>query len=241
MDNVGYVSLSALTALRKTLDVTANNVANMNTTGFKSDRMVFSEVVSQVAGEQKDKGVSFVQDKHTWTDFTAGNIRHTNTNLDVAIIGDGFIAVETPDGVSYTRDGRFQINVEGTLVNNEGYPILNADFGQIQLPANTESLYFAKDGTITANNATIGRLGVFSSNNPAAMTKAANSGFKSETELQLAENIQISQGMLEDSNVNGIIEMTKLVDITRAYNNADSLAQNADALRKDAISRIGRV
>src|SRR5690606_17728811 len=115
MDNVGYVSLSAEVSLRHSLDIVANNIANMNTVGFKADRLVFSEVVDKTAGTKTTKPVSFVQDKETWTDFSAGPLRETGSNLNVAIVGDGFLAVETDNGIQYTRDGRFQVNNDGLL------------------------------------------------------------------------------------------------------------------------------
>lgn len=240
MDNVSYVALSGQIALRNKLDVIANNVANMNTTGFKADKSIFAEHVSRTSGEPDAKGVSFVVDKNTWTDFSAGTLRQTGSDLNAAIVGDGFFAAETPAGITYTRDGRFALNPDGGLVNLEGHPILDMDGAPIQFPANVERISIGNDGIITGDGAAIARLGVFSTQEPQNMAKLGASSFLSDGELEPQEGTRLVQGMLEDSNVSGILEMTNLINVTRAYGNSDKLASNANDLRKDAISRIGR-
>jgi flagellar basal-body rod protein FlgF len=241
MDNVSYVSLSAEVSLRRSLDVVANNIANMNTVGFKADRMIFAEVVNKTAGDKSTAPTSFVQDKHTWTDFSAGPLRETGSNLNVAIIGDGFLGVDTPNGVQYTRDGRFLINNEGLLVNLDGNPVLNMDGGQIQLPAGSNDVTINKNGVLSNNNAVVARLGIFSSDNPQAMQKVGSVGFTSNADLEPIQNAQIISGMVEDSNINSISEMTRMISITRAYEQANNFSETADGLRKDAVARIGRV
>lgn len=241
MDNVGYVSLSAEVAVRRSLDVVANNIANMNTVGYKADRMIFAEVVNQTAGSKNTSPTSFVQDKHTWTDFSSGTLRPTGSNLNVAIAGEGFLGVETENGIQYTRDGRFLINNEGTLVNLEGNPVLNMDGGQIQIPAGAGDISIAKNGMISNNGVAVARLGVFSSENPQTMTKISGVGFKSEVDLEPNLNAQVLSGMLEDSNINSISEMTRMISISKAYDEANNLGETADGLRKEAVSRLGRV
>jgi len=240
MDNVSYVALSAQVSLRHSLDIIANNVANMNTAGFKADRAVFAERVAKMAGENEAKGVSFVIDKHSWTDFSAGTVRQTGSDLNVAIAGDGFLAVETPAGIAYTRDGRFGISADGALVNLEGNPVLDVDGAPIQLPPNVGRISIGRDGIISADGAQVARLGVFMPAEPQNMQKLGNSSFLSDGGLEPVEQPRVMQGMLEDSNVSGIAEMTRLIGVTRAYGNADRLSSNADELKKDAISRIGR-
>lgn len=241
MDNVNYVALSAEVSLRRNLDVVANNIANMNTVGFKADRMIFAEVVIKSAGNKVTSPTSFVQDKHTWTDFSAGPLRETGSNLNVAIVGDGFLAVETPNGVQYTRDGRFQINNEGLLVNLDGNPVLNIEGGQIQLPAGSNDVTINKNGVVSNNNTVVARLGVFNSDNPQAMQKVGSVGFTSNADLEPIPNAQLISGMVEDSNINSISEMTRMISITRAYEQANNLSDTTDGLRKDAVARLGRV
>lgn len=241
MDNVGYVSLSGEVSLRRSLDVVANNIANMNTVGFKADRMIFAEVVNKSAGSKTTSPVSFVQDKHTWTNFASGPLRETGSNLNVAIAGDGFLGVETENGIQYTRDGRFLVSNEGVLVNLDGNPILNMDGGQIQLPAGSSDITISKNGTISNNGVAVGRLGVFTSENPQTMKKVAGANFTSDIDLEPNVNAQVISGMVEDSNINAISEMTRLISVSKAYNEANTLGETADGLRKDAVARLGRV
>lgn len=241
MDNAGYVSLSAQVSLRRQLDVVANNVANMNTTGFKADRMVFAEVMARAGGATAADNPSFVVDKHTWTDYSAGSLRQTNSDLDVAISGDGFFSVETEAGVAYTRDGRFGISPEGILVSANGHPVLDADGGQIAIPANSGAINIAKDGTVSAGGGAIARIGVFAAPEAQTFERIGGGLFRSQAELEPVENPSVAQGMLEDSNVNGIVAMTDLINITRAYGHADALAESADKLQRDAVAKIGRV
>jgi flagellar basal-body rod protein FlgF len=161
--------------------------------------------------------------------------------LNVAIIGDGFLGVDTPNGVQYTRDGRFLINNEGLLVNLDGNPVLNMDGGQIQLPAGSNDVTINKNGVLSNNNAVVARLGIFSSDNPQAMQKVGSVGFTSNADLEPIQNAQIISGMVEDSNINSISEMTRMISITRAYEQANNFSETADGLRKDAVARIGRV
>src|SRR5690606_32542575 len=132
-------------------------------------------------------------------------------------------------------------NNEGILVNLEGNPVLNMDGGQIQFPADIGDVNIGKSGTVSNNGIAIGRLGVFSSENPNAMTKVANVGFTSDADLEPNLDAQVISGMVEDSNINSISEMTRMISITKAYNEANNLSQAADGLRKDAVSRLGRV
>ncbi|WP_315923156.1 flagellar basal-body rod protein FlgF [Mesorhizobium sp. SP-1A] len=241
MDNVGYVSLSAEVSLRRNLDVVANNIANMNTVGYKADRMIFAEVVNKSAGTKNTSPTSFVQDKHTWTDFSAGPLRQTGSNLNVAITGEGFLGVETENGIQYTRDGHFLVSNEGILVNLDGNPVLNMDGGQIQLPAGANDVTISKNGTITNNGVVVARLGVFTSENPQAMKKVGSVGFTSDADLAPNMNAQLLSGMLEDANINSISEMTRMISISKAYDEANNLSETADGLRKDAVARLGRV
>lgn len=241
MDNAGYVTLSAQVSLQRQLDIVANNVANLNTVGFKADRAIFSEAVARAGTTTASDGPSFVVDKHSWTDFTAGSLRQTGSDLDVAISGEGFLSVETPEGAAYTRDGRLAISADGTLVNAAGFPVLDADGSRIALRPGTGSLAIARDGTISADGAALARLGVFAGPGAQAFEKLGGGLFKAPDELELLENPSVAQGMLEDSNVSGVMEMTELVNITRAYGHANSLAESVDRLQRDAVGRIGRV
>ena len=137
MQNALLVGLSRQVALGRELDVIANNIANINTAGFKADGSVFEEYVSPTARADNflapDRRVSFVNDRATWIDLSQGPLEKTNNPLDVAINGGGFFAVQTPQGERYTRNGAFQINNVGELVTAEGYQVLG-ESGPISVP-----------------------------------------------------------------------------------------------------------
>lgn len=240
MDNVGYVALSAQVALRRSLDVTANNVANMNTAGFKADRAVFAEALSRSGGHASPSSPSFTVDKHTWTDLSDGTVRETGARLDFAISGRGFFAVDTPDGIAYTRDGRFLLGPDGAVLTRDGMPVLDAGGGPLVLPRGSADVSVAKDGTVTVDGMPAGRIGVFDGESVQAMRKAGAGRFVSGEELEPMDSPVILQGMVEDSNVNGVAEMTRLIDVTRAYGTAEALADAADRLTRSAVERIGR-
>jgi len=242
MDNVGYVGLSAQVALRRQLDVVANNVANMNTTGFKGDRMLFAESLQKLGTRPEDRA-SFVIDKGTYRDFTAGALTATGSKLDAAIDGDGFFRVQTPEGQMYTRDGRFSRDPEGRLVTASGHRVLDDGGGEIVIPQEAGNVDIGLDGSVTVDGAFVGRIGVARFAQPQLLEAkgdllyAAGNG---QAALP-AENPRVVQGMVEGSNVQAVVEMTRMIDVNRAYAQADQLADQGDRLQRDSASRIGRV
>src|SRR6185312_9857675 len=124
MQNALLIGLSRQVALSRELDVVANNIANLNTTGFKADGSLFEEFLNSAARDESNERLSFVRDRATWTDMSPGGTDRTGNALDVAINGDGYFAVQTQRGVRYTRNGSFQINPTGQLVTAEGDPVL---------------------------------------------------------------------------------------------------------------------
>jgi len=241
MDNVGYVALSAQVALRRSLDVTANNVANMNTAGYKADRTVFAEALARSGSAVPTPSApSFAVDKHSWTDFSDGAVRETGALLDFAVSGRGFFGVETPEGIAYTRDGRFLLGPDGALLTRDGLPVLDAGGGPLVLPRGAAEVSVAKDGTVSVNGNPAGRIGVFDGDGFQAMRKTGEGRFVSSVELEPMDSPVVLQGMVEDSNVNGVAEMTRLIDVTRAYGSAEAIADTADKLARSAVERIGR-
>src|SRR5579872_644462 len=149
MQNAILVGLSRQVALERELDVVANNIANINTTGYKADGSMFEEFLSSSArGAGTASRVSFVQDRGTWRDMSAGPIEHTGNPLDVAVSGKGFLVVQTPRGERYTRNGLFQINADGELVTSDGYQVLG-DGGPIKLQRTDRQVQISADGTIS--------------------------------------------------------------------------------------------
>lgn len=139
METPAYVTLSAQVALQRQLDVIANNVANASTTGYRADRQLFQTYVEQLpnAGD----AVSFVQDRATYIDQTNGPIQPTGNPLDVAVQGEAYLAVTTPQGTAYSRDGRMHLGTDGTLLNSNGNAVQSPDGQPIQLPDDYEKIW----------------------------------------------------------------------------------------------------
>jgi flagellar basal-body rod protein FlgF len=242
MENVTYVGLSSEVALRRQLEVVGNNLANMSTVGFKADRMLFDTALAQTRRDPEGQ-VAFVLDRNTYTDFSEGGLKRTDNPLDVAISGDGFFRVNTPDGPAYTRDGRMARDAEGRLVTLSGAPLLDDGGQPIAIPDDAQWIQVAGDGSITADRQQIARLGVWSFDDPRVLSKSDGLLFTTQDGAQPTRNqdARIEQGMVEESNVNAILEMTRMMDVTRAYERADRLDTNADGLIRDAVTRLGRV
>lgn len=230
MENGILVGLSAQTALRRHLDVVANNLANMNTTGFKREKMLFTPFLSPQPAQLATKGgrAVFVQDKATAFDFSPGRLEMTGGTLDLALRSDGFFAVETPEGIRYTRDGQFNLNDQGQLVTPAGHPVLGNGDAPIVLDPTSTSITVAADGTISAESGDIGRLRVVRFAEPAGLRAAGNGLWSTEDAPEEVERPGVVQGMLERSNVEPILELEQMMQVQRAYEQAKQLVERED-------------
>jgi flagellar basal-body rod protein FlgF len=254
MENTLLIGLSRQIALQRELDVVANNVANMNTTGYKADSSVFEEYlmpVAQAAGFQgADRRVSYVQDRATWRNFSAGPIRPTGNPLDVAIDGDAFFVVETPRGERYTRNGAFQINAQGELVTSDGDRVVG-DGGPIQFQSTDNSISINPDGTITAregsnsrNDSARGRLRLVRFDNAQQLQKDGATLFSAPASVTPQDGSirsRVKQGSIEQSNVQAVIEMARMVEVTRTYTQITAMLQQFSDLRRSAVEKLAEV
>lgn len=246
MDNTLIVGLSRQAALRRALDVTANNIANMNTTGFKADNVVFEEHVFAAARDNrfsgKDQRVSFVADRATWRDMRQGPAQQTGNPLDLAISGDGFLVVQTPGGERYTRNGALQISATGALVTSEGFPVLG-DSGPIVLQQLDRGLAIAGDGSVSVDRGLRGKIKLVEFAQPARLEKEGSSNFSAPAGLQPgpATRSRLVQGALEKSNVEAVTEMSRMMEITRAYTSIAQMGQAQSDMRRNAIERLADV
>jgi flagellar basal-body rod protein FlgF len=253
MENTLLIGLSRQSVLRRELDVVANNIANLNTTGFKSDGAVFSEYLQTGAHDERfaalGRRMSFVQDRMTWHDMSQGGLQQTGNPLDVAIEGDAFLVVQTPRGERYTRNGALQINATGQLVTSAGDQVLG-DSGPILFGTNDRDIIINPDGTIRARegasttDAGRGRLKLVAFANAQHLQKDGSSTFMAPNGLQPQEpavGVRIAQGAIEKSNVRAVVEMTRMIELTRAYSEVANILQQQGELRKNAIDRLAEV
>lgn len=224
------------------MDVLANNMANVNTAGYKRGNLMFEEYLMPVArmsdANQTDARLSFVLDTSIYRDFSEGAFEQSGNNLDIAISGDGWLVVQTPDGERFTRNGQLKLNRDGELVNTAGFPILG-EGGPITIPPEETGIAIAQDGTLSTDLGVRGQIRLVSFENNAVLKKEAGLLFSTNQAPQEAENAKLHQGMVEKSNVQPVVEMTKMIETMRAYQSISKALQKTDELRSDAISRLG--
>ncbi len=240
MDNALLIGLSRQSAMMREMSTIANNLANMNTTAYKSQSMLFDEYLMPVAKEDSpEKSLSFVQDYGQFRNLSDGELKPTGNPLDVAISGEGMFQVQAPQGTEYTRDGHFQLDDQGQLVNSQGMPILTTSGTTISFASDEGQISIASDGTVSTDRGQRGKLNLVTFANPQDM-KATGYGLYSTTQTETpVTDPRFVQGSLEGSNVNSIAEMTNMIDVQRSYISAAKLVQTADDMRRQAISQIG--
>lgn len=253
MENTTLVALSRQMALERQLDVVANNVANVGTSGYKSDSSLFEEYLRSGAHEDNfignDRRVSYVQDRGTIRDFTQGPAERTGNPLDVSINGKGFFTVQTPAGERYTRDGGFQINTQGQLVTSAGNPVLGTN-GPIVFQATDHDMKISEDGTVTVlegittqTDSLRGKIKLSSFPDPQQLQKQGSNLFSAPAGVaaQTDTKSTMNQGFIERSNVNAVAEMSRMLEITRTYQSISNLTQQQSDLRKSAIQSLAEV
>jgi flagellar basal-body rod protein FlgF len=252
MENMYLVGLSRQMTLERQLDVVANNVANVNTTGYKSDRTLFQEFLMPSARDDnfsgRDNRVSFVQDRATIHDFAQGPSEQTKNPLDVVIDGKGFLVVQTPRGDRYTRDGSLQINSQGQLVTASGNPVLG-NAGPIVFQPSDKDITIAADGSITVltganrNESVRGKLRLVSFEQAQKLSKEGNNLYaaKDGAVAQPDTASRLRQGFIEKSNVNAVAEMSKMIEVTRAYTQMSAMLQQQGDMRKSSLDKLADV
>jgi flagellar basal-body rod protein FlgF len=251
VQNTLLIGLSRQATLERQLDVIANNVANVNTTGFKADRSVFQEFLMPTAHEDNfvgnDRRLSYVQDRATFHDFSQGGAERTGNPLDVAVEGSGFLVVQTPGGERYTRDGNLQLNNQGQLVTAAGNPVLGGS-GPIVLQSTDHDINITEDGTITVvegsgrTDSVRGKLRLVSFPEAQKILKEGSNLYAAgEGSPQADTKSTLRQGFIEKSNVNGVVEMSRMVEVTRAYTQIATLLQQESDLHKSAIEKLADV
>jgi flagellar basal-body rod protein FlgF len=251
MENALLIGLSRQSILERQLDVVANNIANVNTTGYKNDSSLFEEFLTSGAHEDNfvgsDRRVSFVQDRGTFRDFSQGALEQTKNPLDLAIDGSAFLVVQTPAGERYTRDGGLQLNNQGQLVTLAGNPVLGAG-GPIVFQPTDHDVNVTADGTITVveGNGTAdsirGKLRLVSFTDAQKMLKEGlNLYTAGEGSPQPDTKSVVRQGFIEKSNVNAVAEMSRMIEVTRAYSQIATLLQQQSDLHKTAIQQLADV
>lgn len=238
MDNTMIVGLSRQAVLRRQIDVVANNLANINTAGYRGLHMRFSEFPMPGTENSGNGGISMVRDAGALNDMTAGPVKHTGNPLDMSLDGKGWFVVQTPDGERYTRNGAFQLDATGNLVTPDGH-FVQGEAGNITFGASERDISIASDGTISTSEGTKGRLRLVKFENENQLTRADDTQFTGENPEP--STAAVVQGTLEQSNVQAVKEIADMVSITRAYTSLSKLFSDTGEMQSDAINKLGRL
>jgi flagellar basal-body rod protein FlgF len=252
MQNALLVGLSRQMSLSHQIDIIANNIANIDTTGFKADSAAFSEYLTSGASDGdfagKDSRISFVQDHGTWIDFSPGAMQRTGGPLDVAIDGKGYFVVQTPRGQRYTRNGAFALNATGQLVTSTGDLVLGTA-GPINFQNTDRDIIISTTGLVSARdgNGTLsvqrGQLQMVDFDSPQQLQKDSASTFQAPpnaNQKPIAPGTRIVQGSIEKSNVRPILEMTRMIEITRSYSDIAAILQQQGDLRRNSLQQLAQ-
>ena len=243
MDNAIYVGLSRQMILERELDITANNLANVDTAGFKFESLMSADdpVTTPTPGAAPTP-VDFVTAAGVARDYTQGSLTQTGSPLDVAIDGKGFFQISTADGPRYTRDGRFKLDPTGKLVTQDGESV-EGDGGDIVLDPKKGAVSIAANGDISQAGQSVGRLSVVTFASLAALSKDGNNLYRNDSNLtpDPSPSAQLKQGMLEGSNVQPVTQITRLIEINRAYDAIASMMASTGQLSTTAVQRLGAI
>ncbi len=240
MNSGMYSALAGDINMLDKLNVVANNLANINTVGFKKDRVSFEKVLDNVNNQTGGNGVltddTILARENVFTDFTTGPIKQTGNVLHMALDGDGFFAVNTPQGTAYTRQGNFQRDKNGMLTTVDGYVVQGKGGGTISIPGG--KLDIDKSGNVSVDGTSVGAINIVDFQKPYQLLKTGKALFlpaNPQDTPQPAQNTSVLQGYIEDSNVNSIVEMTQIIDCNRSFESCQRAIRSYDDMAGQAI------
>jgi flagellar basal-body rod protein FlgF len=263
-----FTAVSGAIAQSAKLDTIANNLANVNTPGFKRDSQVFQEYLTAYEKEPTTITVprvpasiesfydvqggdkSYVDAAGTYTDFSQGGLKSTGNKLDLAIEGDGFLEVGTPDGIRYTRVGSMSVDPDGRLITKQGFPILKeggagAPAAGREIRITSADVSIGENGEIFESGQSVGRLGLVKFGNKDAVRKVGQNLYTLKDNLDAqrapASEAKVHQGYLEGSNVNIVREMTEMIGATRTFESTQKAIQAYDLMAGKAVNEIPKL
>lgn len=238
MDNATYAALTRQTGLMSELQVVANNIANANTTGFKAEGVMFSEFVASLGPDTDSLSMAAARVK--LTDRTQGTLTQTGGAFDLAIEGHGYFLIDTPEGQRLTRAGSFTPNENGELVTMDGNRVLDAGGAPVFVPTGAGPVGIAADGTISAGGTAVGQVGIVAPTNPEEMRRQTGTLFEAASGFGPALQGRVLQGFVEDSNVNPIAQVSRMIEVQRAYELGQSFLDTEDDRIRGVIQAVGR-
>jgi flagellar basal-body rod protein FlgF len=238
MDLAGYVALTRQAGLANELQSVANNIANLSTTGYRREGVVFAEIVKALPVE--GGAVAMTETRARFTDELQGALVETGGRLDFAVEGEGYFTVLTPQGERLTRAGAFMLDADGQIVTAEGYPLLDEGGGPILVPIDAGAVSLAADGTLSADGNPIAQIGLVRVTDPTRLFREAGVLFRADAEPEPVEGGRVVQGFLEQSNVSPVAEMARMIEVQRAYEYGQKLMDQEDERIRLVVRILGQ-
>lgn len=239
MENQIYIGIARQAALQDQMNITAQNIANSNTPGYRANRVMFESLIERPTGMTSD--MAFPAVRQTYRSTEGGVFQQTGNDLDLAIQGDGFFSVQGPGNATYyTRAGNFKLNSANRLVTAQGFPVLSASGSPIDIPEGNKQLKIDDAGNIAGDTGVIGQLDIKEFADAKDMQPVGNTLYKAAGTGQAPVNSKIMQGTVEGSNVQGVYEMTQMIKILRDYQSVQKMLQSEDQRLRDMIGTLSK-
>lgn len=238
MDLAGYVGLTRQSSLAKELQSVANNIANLSTTGYRREGVIFAEVVRALPVE--GGSVAMTEARARYFDEMQGALQETGGTLDLAIEGGGYFQVMTPQGERLTRAGAFTRNADGIVVNMDGHPLLDEGGGEIQIPFEAKAVSVSSDGTMSVDGQPVARVGLVTVEDKTKLFREAGVLFRADIAPVPVEDGRVVQGFLEQSNVNPVGELARMIEVQRAYEFGQKLLDFEDERICKVVTTLGQ-
>lgn len=235
MENVGYITLTRQSGLMREMEIIAHNIANAATTGFRQQGLVFSEYISSV---ENGDSLSMAAARVNKTSMVQGSLTQTGNPLDLAIEGQGFFQLETPNGIRLTRAGAFNVNSVGDIVSADGHRVLDIGGAPINVPPGDADVTVAADGTLSLGDQLLGQIGIVIPEQTSDLRREAGVLFETQSALLPSVDGLVLQGHLEGSNVDAISQLTRLIEVQRAYEMGQKLLDMGDERSRSALQTL---
>lgn len=238
MDNAGYVSLTRQSGLLKEMQTIANNIANLSTGGYRREGVVFSEFIRASGGDTES--ISFADANGRMTDTSQGMLASTGGTFDFAIDGPGYFLLATPNGERLTRAGSFTPDQQGELVSNDGYQVLDIGGAPIFIPPDAKNIALSPDGTLSADGLPVTQIGVVLPQNTRDMVRESGVLFRADSGFTPTDGAILMQGFVEQSNVDPVMEMTRMIEVQRSYELSQKFLEREDDRIRSVVRVLGQ-
>ncbi len=238
MENSVYIGLSKQVVLRENMNIIANNVANVNTPGYRAQNMVFTEYVEDPRYMKED--ISMVLDYGQYQMTDPGNIKITGNPLDIALVGGGFLGIQTPEGIQYTRAGNLGMDADGVIRNARGMAVASANGGDIIIPNDAKDISIDKKGMVSTDQGIVAQLMISEFDNYQKLNPKGNGLYTTDAAPIPAKKTTVIQGKLEGSNVQAVVEMTRMIDVLREYQAVQNMMTSEHERLRSSAQRLAK-